>query len=247
MKFFSSEFAHSYKNYSFGYCNYVERDVGDKLEDIYAQGYLPYSGTPYKKDIFYMARSARIDVRLFALNSENRRIAKRFDEKFTRRVIPYSTFDFKDKDFLAFCLAYFSKRHGKGAMTKKRLEHILASELITHIVEYREGEEIRAYVFELQEGGMAHFWFSFYDLALTNQSLGMWLMIDCVRKAQEKHKEYYYLGTVYAEKALYKTNFDALEYWNGAEWARDIKKLKERSRSDKKRSVEILDEWKESL
>ena len=248
MKTFSSEFAHSYENYSFGYCNYAIRGEKDVLSDIYGKGFLPYSGMAGdNKNPFYMARSARIDLKHFALNSENRRIAKRFDGKFTKETVPFQKFDAQDDTFINFCVAYFSKRHGERVMPKERLLKILQSGFITEIIIYREGGLPRAYVFEISDKHMSHFWFSFYDLSYANQSLGMWLMIDRARAAKENKKHHFYMGTVYAEKALYKTNFDRVEHWNGIKWSKDSKKLRARSRTDKGRTYDIVDEWKEEV
>lgn len=246
MRIFHSEFAHSYENYSFGYCNYVELEKEDKLWEIYQKGYLPYSASFLKKDIFYMARSARISLKDFSLNSENRRIAKRFDGIFEKEVIPLSEFNWKDEKFISFCADYFLKRHGKKVMPKERLLFILGSGLISNIVVYKDKVENkpRAYVFLVSDNQMSHFWFSFYDISLVYRSLGMYLMVDAARDAVKFGKKYLYLGTVYADKALYKTNFDNLEYWNSSEWSRDIKKLKKRSRTDNERTVNIVDEWK---
>jgi len=38
------------------------------------------------------------------------------------------------------------------------------------------------------------------------QSLGMWIMIDCIEQAKNDGYDLYYLGTAYGEKAKYKTN-----------------------------------------
>lgn len=92
---------------------------------------------------------------------------------------------------------------------------------------------------------MSHYWYSFYDLDLVFKSLGLWIMIDSIREAKKEKKDYFYLGTVYGEKALYKTNFDHLEYWNGGKWIADKKSLKIRSRSDQEREFNAIDEWKE--
>lgn len=246
MRLFTSEFGHSYGSYSFGYCNYAELEKGDKLFEIYQKGFLPYSASFDKKGIFYMARSARINLKNFELNSENRRIAKRFDGKFEKEIIPFSKFNFKDEHFLNFCTEYFSVRHGKDVMPKSRLLFLLNCGLISEIAVYKENSIPKAYVFLVSDKEMSHFWFSFYDVSLVYQSLGMWLMIDMARAAIEEKKKYLYLGTVYAEKALYKTNFDNLEYWTGSEWSKDSKKLKLRSRTDHTRSLNIIDEWKES-
>jgi len=247
MKIFKSEFAHSYKTYSFGYCNYAIKEKKDSLSQIYKKGYLPYSGINGIKNTLYMARSSRLDLKKIYLNSENRRIAKKFDGKFTKEITLLEKFDYKNKVFLKFCLNYFEKRHGKEIMPKERLITILKSEFITHIISYKDtAEKIIAYVFEISDKKITHFWFSFFDLDYAYKSLGMWLMIDSTRQAKNNHKEYFYLGTVYGEKALYKTNFDFIEYWNGNKWIKDKKKLRTKSRNDRIKICEVFDEWKEN-
>ena len=94
---------------------------------------------------------------------------------------------------------------------------------------------------------MAHYWFSFYDLSLVHQSLGMWLMLDCIRDAKARGIEHYYLGTVYGAKALYKTNFEPLEWWSGNAWSADTVKLKARARADDGCITPLMDEWKQEL
>ena len=245
MRLFTSEFGHSYESYSFGYCNYAELEKGDNLFEVYQKGFLPYSANLNMKDIFYMARSARINLKNFSLNSENRRILKKFDGKFEKEIIPFSKFNKKDEDFISFCAEYFAVRHGKKVMPRERLLFLLNSGLISDMAVYKDGGVPKAYVFLVADNEMSHFWFSFYDISLVYQSLGMYLMADAARDAAKEGKKYLYLGTVYAEKALYKTNFDNLEYWTGHKWSSDLKKLKLRSRTDSQRSVNIIDEWKE--
>lgn len=245
MKKFSGEFVHSYQTYSFGYANYAELEKGDLLSDMYALGYLPYSGSPDAKNIFYMARSARIPLSSWEEASENRRIGKRFDGKLSRIEHLIADFDFEDKKFLDFCLAYFTERHGKEVMPEERLLFILKSGIVTHIVEYREGEALLGYVLEARDEKMTHFWFSFYDLAHMRQSLGLWLMLDCLREAKKQGKKYFYVGTVYGEKALYKSNFEPLEFWNGEKWMKNGRTLKELARKDALKSIPIGDAKKE--
>ena len=246
MKKFKSEFVHSYSNYSFGYCNYALKEKNDLLHSIYNQGYLPYSGIDKLKNPLYMARSARVDLKKLKLNSENRRILKKFDNQFERKEIPLKEFDTQNKKFIKFCLNYFKKRHGEKIMPKNRLETILEANFITDIVVYKNNiNEVIAYVFEVNDEEMSHFWFSFFDLDYAYKSLGMWLMIDIARKSKNENKKYFYVGTVYGEKALYKTNFDFLEYWNGNKWINDKKKLKQKSRKDFQKECKGIDEWKE--
>jgi arginyl-tRNA--protein-N-Asp/Glu arginylyltransferase len=81
---------------------------------------------------------------------------------------------------------------------------------------------------------MRHFWYSFYDLAYANQSLGLWLMLDILRDAKKSKQRYCYLGTLYGKKGLYKMNFSPLEYWDGALWSRDPKALKRLIETDER-------------
>ncbi|MBC7836500.1 GNAT family N-acetyltransferase [Acetobacteraceae bacterium] len=245
MKLFSSEVAHDYKTYTFAYAQYAQKEPGDSLTSIYGSGFLPYSGSKDSKNIFYMARSARVVLPYFEMTSENRRIAKKFDGAFRKERVPFDEFRVTE-EFLMFCLAYFAQKHGSSAMPRERLEHILKGGLISNTMIYHSDDKPVAYVLEVADNTMGHYWFSFYDLSLARQSLGLWLMQDCVRDAKERGEKYYYLGTVYGEKALYKTNFDPLEWWDGAAWNADIKLLKERERSDSERVASVMDEWKKN-
>lgn len=248
MKRFKSEFAHSYKTYSFGYSEYAELEYDTEVTEAYAMGFLPYSGTPDIKQTLYMARSARLDLNRFSLNSENRRITKRFDEKLTKTIAALEDFDYYDETFLSFCLDYFAKRHGPDVMPRQRLLTILESGFPLQIITYRNGDEnVVGYAFEVSSDAMGHYWYSFYDLSYAYKSLGMWIMLDCIRAAQESGKAHYYLGTVYGEKALYKTNFDALQWWDGNTWNTDTKLLRARSRDDEHHLVDGVDQWKEDL
>lgn len=209
---------------------FVERE-GEPLDALYAQGFLPYSGTAHAHDIFYSARSARIVLPQFELSSENRRIDRKFDGRFTKERLPATDFA-PDEDFYAFSLSYFAKKHGERAMPRERLETILDSGLVTHTTIYRSADAPVAYVLEAEHGSMGHYWYSFYDLAYSQSSLGLWLMLDALCDAQKRGLAYYYLGTVYGPKALYKTNFTPLEWWDGTKWNTHLDSLKTLSHND---------------
>lgn len=244
MRPFSSEFAQDYSTYSFGYANYLEREPGDALADIYGRGYLPYSGAPNASNIFYMARSARVPLAELRTTSENKRIGKRFDGAFEKERIPAARFA-ADSAFLDFFSGYFAARHGERVMPKERVGSLFESGLVADVIVYRASGEPVAYVLEVAEGEMAHFWYSAYDLDYANRSLGMWLMLDLIRDAKALGRRHYYLGTVYEEKALYKTNLEPLEFWDGSGWCLDTRALRTRSKSDASRHHGGRDEWKE--
>ncbi len=209
---------------------FIVRD-GEPLEQLYNEGYLPYSGSKEAHGIFYSARSARVVLPEFVLTSENRRIARKFDGQFTKRRIPINEFA-ADEAFYAFVLSYFKERHGEAAMPRERLNVLLGSGLITTVIGYRQNDTVVGYVLEVESGSMRHYWYSAYDLSLAKQSLGLWLMLDCLRDAKDAGLAHYYLGTVYGTKALYKTNFEPLEWHDGNAWLRDLVLLKEKNRQE---------------
>lgn len=246
MQEFSSELGANYNTYTFGYTQYATREPHDALEALYGKGYLPYTGSPEADNVFYRARSARVALEQFELTSENRRIAKKFDGQFTKQRVAVSTIA-EDEAFYAFCLAYFAALHGERAMPRARLAYILRCGLITSVSVYRKAGAIAAYVLEVADDHIGHYWFSFYDIAYRKQSLGLWLMLDHVRDAKARGQRHYYLGTVYGEKALYKTNFEPLEWWDGSTWNTDSGLLRAHGRQDGGRVLPLTDTWKEGI
>ncbi len=247
MQIFASELSHSYASYSFGYCNYAVIENLDELNTLYSAGYLPYSGAQGIVNVFYMARSVRIPLNSFDLTSENRRIYNKFSETLKREIIDRANFDVDAPEFRKFCLNYFANRHGETIMPADRLTHILHSQLITHIAQYKHENKIVGYVLIVATPELVHFWYSFYDLAYAQQSLGLWLMIDIAQYAQTQGSQHYYVGTAYGAKGLYKTNFNPIEYWNGHAWVNDRAILRERCKTDDERNIALMDEWKTQL
>ena len=248
MRFFSSELGHEYaKTYTFGYCNYAHLEKGDDVGEAYEKGYLPYTGTRDSKGIFYMARSGRIHLPSFELDSECRRVAKKYED-FTRETIPFTEFPV-DEPFKQFFLDYFARAHGASIMPRERLDCILDFGIITHVGVYRDAEGIvRGYSLEIWSDEMTHDWFQAWDESLDRSSFGMYVLLDIGREAKARGAEYYYCGTVYGNSngASYKTNLPGLAYWDGGEWVRDERRLKEHLKTDASRKIDLLDEWKEN-
>lgn len=234
MKLFSQEFAHNYKKYLFGYTLHAEREENDMVDDLYNKGFLPYTGNIEIQNTYYMARSCRVDLDKFIISSENRRVQKKISEHtFTKTIRPAKDY-INDDFFINFCLEYFTKRHGPGIFTKERLQFVLSFSKEVEVIQYtNEHKETIAYVIEVKGENASQYWFSFYQLDNALPSLGLWLMLDNIIAAKEKKIKYYYLGTVYGEKALYKTNFNALEYWDGNIWQQNITNLKNLAIQDK--------------
>ncbi len=194
MKFFSAELAHNYDSYTFGYTNYCLREEDDLLSIIYQGGFLPYTGAKDTNGLFYMARSARIYLPHFESTSENRRIAKKFDGLFSRHEVGVKAIP--QTHIRELFLDYFKKRHG-NVMPEERFDYIVGSSLPLKVVTYQKGDRLIAAVLEIIDGPLGHFWFSAYSTEYDNTSLGLWLMLDCIRSAKTAGLEHYYLGTVY--------------------------------------------------
>lgn len=236
MKIFASEFGHSYETYSFAYSLYCERESGDVLGDIYEKGFLPYSGSKGLKDIFYMARGTRCDVRNWKPTSENRRVLKMFDGAFDKTIRTVKDIR-HDELFFELCLSYFNLAHG-SVMPRERLELILDMNLVSSVIEYSKDGIAQAYLLLVEDETISHYWFSFYKHDYAKTSLGMWLALDHIRELANGSKHYFYFGTCYAEKALYKTNVEPLQFWNGKEWIMDTPLLKSLCRSDTERHID---------
>jgi arginyl-tRNA--protein-N-Asp/Glu arginylyltransferase len=247
MRIFKSEFVHSYKTYAFGYAIYAEKEAGDIFSEIYEQGFLPYTGAKGIQNTLYMARSARINLEEFSPNSENRRVLKKIEGDVTSVRTPLSEFNTENKEFRSFCLSYCKERHGGNMMPPERLDTVLNAGFITHIATYSLNDKVLGYVFEVSDDVMSSVWFSFYDTSYTQQSAGLWLMTTHILEAKERGCQYYYLGGMNSKKALYKTNFDALEYWDGNQWVKGAKELRELCKIDKECTCDVLDDWKRHL
>lgn len=247
MKCFSSEFAHNYGSYSFGYCNYCEYEDGDALNAVYDKGYLPYSGSADVWRTFYMARSARIALSTWEPNSENRRVLRTHDGELTRTVHARANFMVTDA-FTDFCLSYFERHHGTHTMPRERFLHILDEPALTHIVEYTKDGALAGYVFLVEDERMSHVWFYFYAPEFTKASFGMWFLLNEAREAQADGKKHFYIGTTYGDKSRYKTNFANLEFWDGAQWLQDKhnREVKERINNDHLELVDSMDAFKKT-
>jgi hypothetical protein len=231
MRFSFAEFGHEYETYSFGYTVHGVREAHDELAQLYAQGLLPYSAIGCDPNLFYMSRSVRVPLAAHEPSSENRRILRKFDGQFTCSYLEGDALR-ASPSFRSLMLAHFAERHGAHVMPAERLEQILARDLPLRAAVYEMNGEPVAYVLEVAEGAFSHYWYSCYTLEYMNTSLGMWLMLDAIRRAATEERTYLYLGTAYGEKARYKTNIHTLEYWDGNVWNADVHMLQSLMKRD---------------
>jgi leucyl-tRNA---protein transferase len=248
MKIFFSEHQSIYSTYTFSYGVYCTREPGDNLSDIYANGFLPFTGDlNIKKKVFYLARSVRVVLNKFEDVSENRRVNK-LVQPLGIEIIPSekSTFNFNDPQFLSFCTEYAADRFSGGRMDDARLKYIFNSSTLTHIFTFRSKEKIFGYAFFAIDKNMLHFWYSFYDVYyLKSHSLGKWIMWRTIKWAKENGLNYVYLGTCYNTKALYKVrDFKGAEFFDGMRWNKNIYLLKHLCQKDKEKTEPQFDNLK---
>lgn len=236
MKIFYSENNVDYTSYTFNYAIYCVKENDDELNDIYTKGFLPYTGnTQIEGDIFYLARSLRVNSENFDDTSENRRVNRIIEElNIELTVHKKADFNLETPEFKIFCESYINERIGEDHMSIERWNFILSKSTGTHLFEFKSGDKILGYVLALITDEIVHYWFAFFDTEyMRSHSLGKWMMWRVIKWAKENNKKYTYLGTAYKPAALYKIrDHKGLEYWDGSNWNTDIKQLKDWCQND---------------
>lgn len=236
MKTFLSESGVDYGSYTFSYAIYAMREGGEDVSPIYDKGFLPYTGNiNLEKELFYLARSLRVNLDRFEDSSENRRVSRQMDPLNVKlEVIPKADFDLSQPEFKGFCEGYIKERIGDDNMSLERWEYILHSTIGTHILKFSNEDQVMGYILASVTETMFHYWFAFFDTQyMKSHSLGKWMMWRAIRWAKENGLNYVYLGTAYKPAALYKIrDHKGLEFWDGSKWNMDVKLLKDLCKTD---------------
>ena len=241
MKIFFSENQPDYSTYTFNYAIYCVKENQKELPAIYNKGFLPYTGNlEIAADIFYLARSLRVDLDRFVDTSENRRINRKIEE-LDIQIQLHQKIDFAidDPKFIAFCMNYAGDRFSGNAMTEERLKFVLSKTTGNHILSFTSEGKTLGYILAAIEGNTLHYWYAFFDQAyMKSHSLGKWMMWRTIHWAKEQNLGYVYLGTCYGKHSLYKVrDHKGLEFFDGSRWNTDAKRLKELCKTDS----EIID------
>lgn len=224
MKLLFSEARADYTNYVFPYAVWAFPEAHETPADFFAAGFLP--STPDLRR-FYLCRHTRVDLARFAPSSENRRILRR-GESLRAALVPRGEFEFTSarRDFAR---AYSAAKYPPG-MSEDRLTRLFASAITTHVLVVTDPAqpttEIGFAALYLEPGRAGFYSYSFYDLAHPNRSLGLFLMTTAVAELARAGYAHLYLGTCYADNALYKTQFTGFEFFNGVRWSASLEELK---------------------
>ena len=235
MKIFYSENNVNYSSYTFNYAIYCLKEKQAELPQIYNKGFLPYSAnTALTKDIFYLARSLRVDLENFVDSSENRRVARKAAElNIEIKCTPKNEFEITE-EFIRFCSDYAADRFSGNSMSKERFEYVLSRDITTHIISFHNNENTFGYLLACKEGDMLHYWFAFFDTEyLRSHSLGKWMMWRTIVWAKEQGLAHIYLGTCYGTHSLYKVrDFKSIQFFVGVKWNHNVKQLKQLCKTD---------------
>lgn len=222
MKLLFSEAGSDYSNYQFRYAVWAVPEIGERPAQFYERGFLRSPGEPPR---YYLCRSVRVDLAKFRASSENRRILRKGAE-LTLNIYPRDEY-IPSAAVKEMCLRCASERFGDGVIGEARFAKLLASGQTTHVLEYKLGDRVVGLVtalFDAQE--MAHYHFAFYDLDAGVSSMGMFMMTRAIVELAERKFRYVYLGTCYSRNALYKTQFEGVEFYTGVRWSADLEELK---------------------
>ncbi|MGA9271195.1 MAG: GNAT family N-acetyltransferase [Lutimonas sp.] len=242
MKIFRSESLVDYSTYTFNYALYCLKESKSELPDIYDMGFLPYSNNPdLQEEIYYLARSLRVNLSEFKESSENRRVSKKIVEMNPDfEVLPIGNFDVNEARFVSFCMEFAEQRFSES-ISEERLKYILNNPSISHIFRFTLNADEAGYVVAIVENGALHYWFAFFSLDYQTYSLGKWMMFSVIKWAAENGLNHVYLGTCYGEKSLYKVrDFKGLSFFDGNQWNKDMKLLKQKCKSDKTFSGDVF-------
>lgn len=229
MRIFYSEYQAQYTSYTFSYAVYCIKENDQEFPQILEKGFLPYTNDlTVKKDIFYLARSTRINLENFKDTSENKRVNRKI-EPLNIKLKVFKKSEFKiDDNFINFCVDYAGERFAEGNMNKERFDYIFNKSYFSHIFVFQSDDKMYGYVFVSIKDNMLHYWYSFFDTDyLREYSLGKWMMWKTVSWAKENKLDYIYIGTAYKTKALYKIrDHKGIEFFDGLKWNSDTKLLK---------------------
>ena len=237
MKLFFSEFKANYQKYHFPYQVWLFKETGDEVEKIYQNGFLPVRSIP---NVYYLARSIRVDLEKFEPSSENRRILRK-TEDFESDLVLISEFNYTPH-IQKFCKDYMAKKFGQGSITAAGIKSIFKSGIYNHVFVWKERKTQKeiGYAVSFISSSFAQYAHAFYDLQYFEQSLGSRMMLEAVNWAKESNKKYIYLGTCYEKNAFYKTEFKGVEFFNGFRWSQNLEELKELVRNRDRVDEEYL-------
>lgn len=224
MKLLFSEAAPDPGHYVYPYVVWGYLEPGETPADALAAGFLP--STP-ALDRFYLVRQLRVPLGEWKPSSENRRVLRKMNP-LKAELVPRAKFDYSARRRAAW-LEFSEARFGVGVMPPERLDRLLGGQVVTHLLHFTDpatGDDVGTVLMYLQSPRVAYYYYAFYSLVPEWKSVGMGMMTWAVAHFAAAGWQHLHLGTCYAEKALYKAQFEPLEFFNGFRWSRSLDELR---------------------
>jgi arginyl-tRNA--protein-N-Asp/Glu arginylyltransferase len=238
MKLIFSEQTVDYGHYQFGYAIWAVPEAGETPADIFRAGFLPSSR---QLDRFYLCRQIRVNLDQFELSSENRRILRK-GEGIQVELVPREKFDYTLAR-RAFFKHYADAKFGQDVMSFERLDSLFSTPIISHLLVFTDaktGGEIGVATLYVEGDALVYYYYAFYDLNHAQRSLGMFMMTSAAELFASRGVRHLFLGTCYTERALYKTQFAGVEFFNGFRWSDNLEELKFMLQRDHQKSDQHL-------
>jgi hypothetical protein len=224
MRLLFSEAPPDAAHYLYPYAVWGFLEPGETPADAFAAGFLPGTAAV---DRFYLVRQLRVPLKEWKATSENRRVLRK-GSSLTCALIPRAEFEFSAQRRAAW-LAYSAERFGPGVMSGERLDRLMAGRVISHVLQFTDGAtgaEAGTVLLYLQAPRIAFYYFAFYPFSPETRHVGMAMMTRAVEWFAAAGYDHLHLGTCYTERALYKTQFEPVEFFNGFRWSRNREELK---------------------
>ncbi len=164
-------------------------------------------------DFCQACQSSRVMAERFTPSANFRRILRR-NQDVKRAVIPASA----SREQYDLLRNYIDHRHEDGGMADMTslhyIEMVEATAVDTHLVEYRleDGRLIACLICDRMADGLSMV-YSFFDPHEKSRSLGSYIILDQIQRAQESGLPFVYLGYLIedCQKMAYKKRFQPLQ------------------------------------
>jgi arginyl-tRNA--protein-N-Asp/Glu arginylyltransferase len=214
----------------------------ENIVNMYDNGFV---FTRKDKGVMNQTRSLRIDLSVFSLSSENRRVLRHTSDltlKTIKLPIPISQYDYKiqkmAKDFYTekFGEKLFSANKIKEILTDENKSNfntlikysIMESSNATSNVEEKDADllPLMGYCICYENSSMLHYCYPFYDYMQYKNNYGLSMMLNAIQLAKNYGLNYFYIGSATRPSDKYKLDFNGLEWFDGQQWNQDIEKVK---------------------
>lgn len=210
------------------YLSWKEKNISDfsekNINDLYHDGFV---FTRTGKGVLNQTRSVRIDLSKFELNSENKRILRKTEDVLLEiKSIPYLDYVW---EIHKLGKEFYETKFGEKTFSAQKIKELITDESKTNfntLLIYKQKEKSIGYCICYTNKEILHYCYPFYNLDSEISNLGIGMMTKAIVYAKEQGLKYIYLGSAKDSKALYKFQFEGVEWFDGKNWQTDIAELK---------------------